>query len=71
MRKRVKRRVIESDESESNYDPEERSDDKDDKKKARSDTNKPKDQDKKRGNKAINNVNRRGQEKEPERQTKE
>ena len=69
-RKRVKRRVIESDESESNNDPEESSDDKDDKKKARSDANKPKDRDKKQGNQAINNVHRRGQEKEPERQTK-
>ena len=63
--KRVKRRVIESDESKSNYDPKESSDDKDDKKKARSDANKPKDRDKKQGNQAINNVHRRGQEKEP------
>jgi hypothetical protein len=70
-RKRVKCRVIESDESESNNDPEESSNDKDDKKKARSDANKPKDRDKKQGNQAINNVHRRGQEKEPERQTKE
>jgi hypothetical protein len=68
----VKRRVIDSEESQSDYDPEETSDDSDDEKKARTDAKKPKDGDKKRGNEAIDGLdNRRGQEKEPERRTKE